>query len=244
VTSRYLVLEARRAYRNRRFLFFTLVMPLGLFLIYVQLYGDSGELNGTSATDYLMVSMACFGALSAAMSTGTRIAIERQAGWNRQLRLTPLRPVGYLLAKGTVAMLVALPAIALVYAAGAAVTDGAVSVTTWAVSAFTVWLAVVPFAVLGLLIGYVASPDSSQAIFSAVFMTMSLLGGIFIPVEVMPDTLADIAKVMPSYWLGVLGRSPFGTASVEWEAVPILLAWTVVLGVLVMRRYRTDTARA
>jgi ABC-2 type transport system permease protein len=244
VTSRYLLLEARRAYRNKRFLIFTVAMPVALFLIYVQLYGEDQGINGVSTRAYLMVSMAAFGAMGGSMSAGSRIALERQTGWNRQLRLTPLRPLGYLLAKGTIGMLVALPAIILVYGAGALVVHVHLSAWQWVASGVGVWLALIPFALLGILIGYVASPDSAQAIFPAVFMTMSLLGGIFIPVEVMPKVMANIAQVLPSYWLGIIGRSPLGLGGFEWKAIPVLLAWAVVVALIVARRYRVDTARA
>ncbi|MET9020406.1 ABC transporter permease [Actinopolymorpha sp. NPDC004070] len=243
MTTRYLMLEARRAYRNKRFLIFTLAMPVVLFLIYVQMYGK-GDINGVSVKAYLMVSMAAFGAMSGAMSAGTRIALERQSGWNRQLRLTPLRPVSYLVAKAAVAMLVAVPSVVLVYAAGALAAHVRLSPQEWAVSAVGLWLALIPFAVIGIVIGYVASPDSAQAIFPATFMTLSLFGGIFIPVEAMPKLMANIAQVLPSYWLGIIGRSPLGLAGFEWKAVPVLLAWTAVLTLIVVRRYRVDTARA
>lgn len=243
MTSRYLLLEARRAHRNKRFLMFTVAMPLVLFLVYVQLYG-TGRVDGVDTTAYLMVSMAAFGAMSAAMSAGSRISVERQTGWNRQLRLTPLRPVSYLVAKGALAMLVAVPAIVLVYAAGRLVEHVHLTPGQWLASAVGVWLALVPFAALGLLIGYAATPDSSGAIFSGVSVILSLFGGIFVPVEVMPDAMAKVAQVLPSYWLGIIGRGPLGTGGFEWQAVPIMLGWAVVLAVVVARRYRVDTARA
>ncbi|GAA2756584.1 ABC transporter permease [Actinopolymorpha rutila] len=243
MTTRYLMLEARRAYRNKRFLIFTLAMPVVLFLIYVQMYGK-GHINGVSVQAYLMVSMAAFGSMSAAMSAGSRIALERQSGWNRQLRLTPLKPLSYLLAKAAVAMMVGVPAVVFVYGAGALVAHVRLGAGEWAVSAVGLWLALIPFAVLGILIGYVASPDSAQAIYPATFMVLSLFGGIFIPVEAMPKLMANLAQLLPSYWLGIIGRSPLGLAGFEWKAVPVLLAWTVVLTLIVVRRYRVDTARA
>ncbi|HZC27748.1 MAG TPA: ABC transporter permease, partial [Actinopolymorphaceae bacterium] len=80
--------------------------------------------------------------------------------------------------------------------------------------------------------------------FSAISMILSLFGGIFIPVEVMPKAMADAAEFLPSYWLGIIGRSPLGTGGFEWQAVPVMLGWVVVLAVVVARRYRVDTARA
>lgn len=241
MTARYLGLEIRRAVRNRQFLLFTVALPLVLFLIYAQLYGD-GSLGGLSSTGYLMTSMAAFGAMVGAMSAGTRIALERKSGWNRQLRLTPLRPGSYLLAKGAVGVLLALPALGLVYLAGVIMGVDAPAGQLLA-SAIGTWLAVVPFAVLGIAIGYAANPDSAQGLFSLTFLGLSLFGGVWIPVEVMPRVMADFAHALPSYWLGVVARGPIG-GGVDWLAIPVLAGWTLLLGLLVMRRYRTDTARA
>lgn len=243
MTGKYVLLEARRAFRNKRFLLFTLAMPLVLFLVYVQLYGNGG-LGGVSTTAYLMTSMASFGAMTGAMSAGTRIAIERQSGWNRQLRLTPLTPTAYLLGKAAVAMLIAAPAILLVYLAGGVFEHVSLSPLQWLESGLGTWVAILPFAAIGLVIGFVANPESAQAIFAGTFMVMSLLGGIWVPVEVMPKVMAHIAEVLPSYWLGQIARGPLTSHGLDWVAVPVLLAWTLVLGVIVTRRYRVDTARA
>lgn len=242
MTARYLLLEARRTVRNRRFLIFTLVLPVGLFLIYAAMY-TAGQTGGVATRAYLMASMATFGAMVAALSTGTRIALERDSGWNRQLRLTPLRPAAYLVAKAVVGMLVALPAIVFVYAAGAVVEHVELGGGQWLASAAGLWLGVLPFAVLGILIGYVASPDSSQPVYAVTFMGLSLLGGIWIPVETLPHTLVQLAHLLPSYWLGLIARSPLG-GGLDWVAVPVLAGWTVLLAAVVAWRFRSDTARS
>lgn len=244
MTLRYIALEARRAFRNRRFLIFTVIMPVALFLLYSQIWQDGISPDGVSTAAYLMTSMAAFGAMSGSMSTGMRVAQERASGWNRQLRLTPLRPSSYLIGKGIVGMLVALPALVLVYLAAVLVEHVDLSIAELLTSGALTWLAIIPFAVLGLVIGYLATPDSAQPIYMICFMLMSFLGGILIPLQVFPDSIANVAHIMPSYWLALLARTPLGDAGIDWTAVPVLLAWTLVLGFVVMRRYRNDTARA
>ena len=43
--------------------------------------------------------MIAFGAMTAVIAGGARIAAERSVGWNRQLRITPLAPARYFRAK-------------------------------------------------------------------------------------------------------------------------------------------------
>ena len=53
------------------------------------------------------------------ISTGARIAVERQVGWTRQLRVTPLTPSAYFRAKVLTAYAMAALTIAALYLAGA-----------------------------------------------------------------------------------------------------------------------------
>src|SRR5664279_5981337 len=128
MTARYAFVSTRAAYRNVRFLVLTVALPLLLFLLYSSLYQGQSTDSGLTVVAYLMVSMASFGCIGAAINTGARVAVERQVGWNRQLRLTALPARSYLIAKAVVSMLVTLPALILVFIAGATV--GGVQLST------------------------------------------------------------------------------------------------------------------
>ena len=110
MTTTYLLTELRRVYRNPRYLFFTIGVPVILFLVIGNAF--EGKLFGVSAQTWYMVNMGVFGATGAVLGIGARIADERDRGWNRQLRLTPLPPLGYVMGKVLTGMLVALPALA------------------------------------------------------------------------------------------------------------------------------------
>jgi ABC-2 type transport system permease protein len=236
----YLVLEMRRAMRSTRFLLFTIAFPVLLFLLYVGIFADDEATAGV-----LMVNMTAFGALSGALFAGGRVAMERAVGWQRQLRLTPLSGAGYLSAKGVTGMLLAVPAVVLVPLVATLAEGVSLSGTGWLRVTLGTWLAVIPFVLIGLLIGQIGTPETMQPIMSIVMLAMSLLGGIFIPVDTMPGWLLDIAHVLPSYWLGQIGRGAVTsdlTTSVG-QAALMLAAWTVLLAIGVTRRYRRDSAR-
>ncbi|HEX6354817.1 ABC transporter permease [Actinophytocola sp.] len=237
----YLFLEVRRAMRSTRFLIFSLAFPVLLFLLYVGIFANGDK----AAVGVLMVNMTSFGALSAALFAGGRVAVERSLGWQRQLRLTPLSGSGYLAAKGITGMLLALPAVILVPLVGAVAEGVSLDAEDWLRVTVGIWLAVIPFALIGLLIGQVGTTESMQPIMSMTMMFMSLIGGIFIPIDSMPGWLSQIAHVLPSYWLGQVGRGAVTShLSVNLgQAVLVLAGWAAVLGVAVVRRYRRDSAR-
>jgi ABC-2 type transport system permease protein len=53
-----------------------------------------------------------------------------------------------------------------------------------------------------------------------------------------------IAEWTPAYWVGQVARSPLFHQSLDLHAIWMLAAWTAVFGVVALRRFRRDTARA
>ena len=235
-----LAFEIRRILRSPRFSIFTIGFPLVFFLIFANLYRG----QGTDTVPYLMVSMAAFGAVSASVSTGGRTAIERQVGWNRQLRMTPLSGFSYLASKVITAMIVALPALLLVFLVGATVENVNLDTITWLRLVLACWIGILPLAAIGLLIGMIATGDSAQAISTVVMLLFSLLGGLWMPIYLLPDFLGTVAKILPSYWLAQLGHDQLDNAGISGQGVLTLLAWLVIAGALIVVRYRRDAARA
>jgi ABC-2 type transport system permease protein len=236
-----LISEVRRTFRSPRFVIFTVGFPLVYFLIFSGIYASGPD--GAQALVALMVMMSAFGAISASISVGSRVAIERGIGWNRQLRLTPLPGWGYLAVKAAVAMLVALPALVLVFVVAAAVKGVDLSALTWLRVFLAAWLGVLPFAAIGLLVGMAATPDSAQGMSTVAMLLFSILGGVLIPPSVLPSVMVSIAKLLPSYWIvdTAMGQA-FGTG-ISAQGVAVMLGWLLVAGALVAVRYRRDALR-
>jgi ABC-2 type transport system permease protein len=240
VNLTYVRLEAVRLFRNKRVVIFSTLMPALLVLIIggVSVGGDP------DAKKYVMVSMALFGAMTAAISSGGTIAVERGLGWNRTLRLTPLSPGAYVLNKVFLALLVAVPPVVTTFLIGAIGLHVRLTAAEWALCFAGAWLSSLPFAALGVVIGYLAKPDSVQQVSALLNLTLAAFGGLWVPVDLMPGVMQGIAKFTPSYWTGQVARSPLDGGHIDGQAIAVLLGWTVVLGVIALRRFRVDTARA
>jgi ABC-2 type transport system permease protein len=235
----YTLVSTRSTFRNTSFVLFTLALPLVMYLLFNNLYGSDRDVqNGITTSAYLMVSMAAYGGMGAAINAGARVAIERQTGWNRQLRLSALSPRAYLVSKSAVSLVVALPAIILVFLAGALIGHVHMPVPIWLGAGLGIWLAMIPFAVAGLVIGSVARVEAVQPITTLVYIGMSILGGLWFPVDQLSPFLRGVAKVLPSYWVGETGRTVLGRLSLPVHGVVVLAAWTVGLGLIGVLAYR------
>ena len=74
--------------KNWSFVLFAVGMPVVLYLVFSQIFAGDGD--GYDWSAMIMVSMAAYGSLGAAMGGGAQLAVERRSGWFRQLTITAL----------------------------------------------------------------------------------------------------------------------------------------------------------
>jgi ABC-2 type transport system permease protein len=241
----YLKTEILRVLRNRRYVLLALAVPVGFYLLFGKLSSDGRTVRGTSVASFFMVSMAAYSAmLAVSFMGGARLAAERTGGWTRLLRVTPLPSWGYLAVKALAAMTIALPSILLVAATAFVAGPVRLGAGAWAELVLLMWLGTLPFAALGVLVGYLFDADTAQPVTVITTLLLSLLGGLWMPTATMPDTMRQIAHLLPSYHLADLGwRAVAGQAPVPADGL-VLLAYGAAFATLAAWRYRRDELRA
>jgi ABC-2 type transport system permease protein len=100
----------------------------------------------------------------------------------------------------------------------------------------------VPFAALGVLLGHMLTPDSIGPAMGGGISLLALLGGTWFPIGG-HGFLHDLAQYIPSYWRSQASHVALGGHPWPAKAWIVMVAWTVVLGVLAARAYRRDTGR-
>ncbi|MBO0843224.1 MAG: ABC transporter permease, partial [Nocardioides sp.] len=183
-----LKIELRRVLRNRRTIVFTLVLPAALALAFGGQSGwnapvrDNNLAYGNVAA-YILISMAMYGAALTAASVGSMVALERSVGWSRQLRLTPLNPVAYILTKAFVALTLGALAIIMVNIIGKVQGKAAMPVGTWVAAMVVTLFCTLTFAALGVFVGYIVPGENAMQILGPGLALLSFLGGLFIPLS-------------------------------------------------------------
>ena len=235
--------EFLRAFRNWRFLIFSFIFPVAIYLLIAGPNRGEDDLGGSgiSAPLYFMVGLLAFGASMAVLASGARIAAERAVGWNRQLRITPLTTRAYFRAKIATGYLMAAVTIVLLYGSGMAL-GVRLPAGDWLAMTGLLLVGLVPFVPLGILIGHLLDADSIGPAMGGLTAIFAFLGGTWYPLG--DGVLKDIGEVLPSYWL--VQASHVATGGGAWSATGwvVVAAWTVVLTALAARAYRRDTRRA
>jgi len=240
----YLRFEVRRTFRNRRFIGFSVAFPLLFYFLVAGPNRGDDDFGGTgiSAPLYYMAGLAAFGVMSAMLSAGARIAAERSIGWNRQLRITPLRPTAYLATKVLTGYVSALLTLLVLFVAGT-VLGVRLEALEWIEMVGLMLVALVPFAAMGVFLGHVATSDSIGPLIGFGTGILAFLGGTWFPITG-SGFFVELAHAVPSFWLVEASHVSLGGPAWSAEAAIVLPAWTLVFGLLALRAYRRDTTRA
>jgi ABC-2 type transport system permease protein len=235
--------ELLRTLRNRRFFVLSLGFPLVLFFLIAGPSRNVHDLDktGISAPMYFMVGMVAFGTMSSMLSCGARIAAERAAGWNRQLRISPLSTRSYFRAKVLTAYLMALLSMIVLFVSGALL-GVSMPASDWLEMTVLILLCLVPFAALGIAIGHVLTPDSIGPAMGGGVALLAFLGGTWFPIP-SHGFLHDLGQLLPSYWLVQASHVALGAHPLGVKAWIVIAVWTVVLAAVARRAYRRDTGR-
>lgn len=237
----YLRYELLRTLRNRRFFIFTLAFPLVFFYL-IAGANRHQELGGIPFPTYYLAGMASFGTMMAMISAGGRIASERQAGWNRQLRLTPLTPRQYFRAKVATGYMMAVITLALLFVAG--LTLGVhLQIGQVANMAGLVAVGLIPFAALGIFVGHMFTPDSIGPVLGGGVSILAFLGGAWGPIGGSHGFMHDVSLATPTYWLVQAGHTLVGQKAWDGTGWLVVGIWTAVLALLAARAYQRDTKR-
>jgi len=237
-----LVIELKRMLRNRRTIIFTLIFPAALLLVFGGQDGWQDKAGSGNVAAYILISMGLYGAALTAAAGGSMVALERSLGWSRQLRLTPLNPVAYILMKAVVALTMGALAIAAVYVVGIVQGKAEMPTDVWILSAVVTLFCTLTFAALGVFVGFIVPGENAMQILGPGLALLAFLGGVFIPIDSYSQIVRDIAYWTPMYGVAEIARAPL-THELPWYAVVNAVGWFAIFVAGAAWRMSKDTAR-
>nr|WSX48362.1 ABC transporter permease [Streptomyces sp. NBC_00974] len=233
IVTAYVRLEVRRALRDTGFVFLGMGMPVVMYLLFTNLGTADPAWRAAS-----MVAMAAYGALGAALSTGTGVAEDKGTGWLRQLRVTPMTPRQVVAGRALTGSVVVLPAIAAVLAAAALVNGVRLEYWQWAAVTLALWLGALPFTLLGMGNGYRLSAQTTGLVNVACNLVLSIVGGLWFPAELFPHWLRTVSGLTPTRRFAEIGQSLAAGAAPGLVAAGVIAAWALVFGAYAVLSYR------
>ncbi len=229
----------RAILREPTALFFSVLMPVGFFALFASLFAEQAGPDGVQS--YAAVMLARFGTFGVVsvmlLNPGIGVADDRTRGWLRVKKVSAA-PIGAtIVGKVLAALPYALALLLAISAVSLAVAGPVLGLGTWLRLMAVLLLGSLPFAVLGIAVGFVASSNAAAAILNAVLFPMVIVSGLWFPPEILPSFLQAIAPFLPTYHLAQLALAQLTGADATANVVAMLVM-TVVAGGLAAWSYR------
>lgn len=218
----------------------TLLFPVMVYVMFGLSFGD-GTVGAVSRQLYLAVSYSAFGVVGACLfGFGVNIAAERGQGWLLPRRASPAPPLAYFVAKMFMAAMFSLAIIAMLMILG--FTFGGVAIAPGDLAALVGVLLVgsLPFSAMGVALGYLSGPNSAPAVVNLLYLPMAFAGGMWVPVQFLPEVIQTVAPYLPTYHftqlaLAVVGAGA-GNAGHHLLILGLTTAACLAAAVVVLRR--------
>ncbi|NEK86651.1 ABC transporter permease [Blastococcus saxobsidens] len=235
------VFQLRRVARNKQFVFFTVLLPALFTVFLTKIIGGqmAGAAERQDVAASIMVSMMAYGAIGAALGATIRISFDRASGWLRQPRVTPVPQTQVFGVDVAVGVLLTLPSVLVVALVGRFVNGVQLPLGTWITLVAVLWAGSAAFVALGVLVGLSLDEKAAGGAIGILGVVLAALGGLWWPVEMLPEAMRGLAYSLPSYWYAELGRGVITGGLPAAVAVLAIAAYTAAFGalaVLVARR--------
>ena len=234
--------ELRLALRRGEGLLITFVIPVGVLLVFSAL--DLGATTGGEpAVDRLLpgsISLAVIAAAFVALAIAT--GFDRQYGVIKRLGGSPAGSSVVVTAKTAAVVAIELAQLVLLVGIAVVVLGWSAGPTASApVTLAALVLGTAAFAGLGLLVAGTLRAEATLALANLLFLVFLVIGGIVLPLDRLPDAVAEVASVLPPAALTRALAIGLGTAAGDArEPLALLLGWAIVLGGLASRLFRWD----
>src|SRR3954469_12429973 len=201
--------EFLRLLRAPSFAVPTLLFPPMFYLLFAVLF--SGGHSGFHANVYLLATYGVFGVMAPGLfGFGVSVALDRERGWLKLKSAQPMPPGAYLASKLAMAMLFAAVIFAIL--AVIAITAGGVRlpIGSWLSLLVVDMLGVLPFCAIGLFVGTLVNGQAAPAVINLIYLPMSFLSGLWMPLTALPSAVRGIAPLWPAFHLGQLALGAVG----------------------------------
>lgn len=231
--------ELLRTWRTPAFSLPTLAFPLVFYVMFAVVL--PGQWAGVQKSAYLLATYGTFGVMGPALfGFGVGLALERQNGWLELKRVSPM-PIGaYFFAKIVASLVFGLAVVLLLSAAAIGLGGVRIAPLDWLLLVAVLLLGSLPFCAIGLWIGSLARGQGAVGIVNLVYLPMSVLSGLWIPLFAFPALLQTLAVLWPSWHLAQMALGVVGQVQdVDYlKHAGVLVAMTCVFLSLAAMRLR------
>jgi ABC-2 type transport system permease protein len=223
--------EFLKLMRTKSFSLSTIGFPV-MFYVLFGLANRNAYAGSVHIAKYMLGGYACFGLIGAALfGIGVGLSSELAAGWLELKRASPMPAAAYLFAKCASAVAFGLIIVSILTAIGTAFGGVSLSPVELVKMLGMTIVGSICFASMGLLLALIVPANAATGIVNLIYLPMSFLSGLWMPLRFMPHWLQGFAPFLPTYHLSQLMQHIFGygdsmSLSTHWNA---LIGFTLLM---------------
>jgi len=235
--------ELLKTFRYAGFVLPSLLFPVMFYCFFGVLFA-SPENNNTST--YLMATYVAFGAMGPALfSFGAILSMEKDKGLLELKQISPMPIMAYFSAKTVTSMVFAFLIVLLLFSVAITLAGVKLSGRQWLATFATVLPCVLPFCFIGMYIGLKVKSQAATAVINLLYLPLSFLSGLWIPVYQLPELLQKFAWLLPPFHfsqllLKILDKD---IGSPWWLHVMVLALYSVVFALLARHAFKNMEKR-
>jgi ABC-2 type transport system permease protein len=240
--------DQKAFWRNPAAVFFTVMFPVVLLLIFATVFGDQtvDVRGGIETTTYYVPAIITLAVISATMqSLAMSLVIAREDGRLKRGRGTPMPPWVFISGRIGNSIVVALLMLALLALIGDVLYGVAIPWERLPAIVFTLAVGAAAFCCLGIaLTAAIPSQDAAAPIVNALLLPLYFLSGVFIPDDQLPSGVIHFADFFPirhffeAFFEAYVPAGGGGGGSVSWDNLAIVAIWGVAGLLLAVRFFR------
>ncbi|HEX7152340.1 MAG TPA: ABC transporter permease [Thermoanaerobaculia bacterium] len=224
----------------------TILFPILFYLFFGVAMGQR-QIGSVTMAAYMVATYGAFGVIGASLfGFGVTVALERGQGLLEAKRTTPMPISAYFVAKIAMAMIFSAAVVLGLMATGI-LAAGVTLTLGQGLRLFAVLIAgSSTFCAFGLALGYFTSEKSAVPLVNLIYLPLSFLSGLWVPIAFLPKPLQTLAFFLPPYHLSQLALRAIGGGRPSLATsthVLALVASTALFIALAYLGYRRDEGK-
>jgi len=234
--------EWLKSIRNPAFALPAILFPA----LFYSFFGVLMNQHNPEAATYLLCTYGTFGVIGPALfSFGAGLAVERGQGWLDIKDASPMPGSAQIVSRLLVSMAFSVMVLVSLGLVAFTFTDVSLSLTQVLTLSIILVFGGLPFCLLGLTLGLLLKAESAPAVVNLVYLPMSFLSGLWIPITMLPNFLQSLAEFLPPYHLSQLALKvvALDTGGSVGKHLAILALFSIVFFGLAIMAFNEKSVR-
>lgn len=226
----------RIVFRNKAFFFFDMALPVIFYLLYTKVLttGISKAAMSNWNKEYLISMMIYSCMLGGIITTSNTLLADQTSHFTLFVSLKPISKLQYYSSMAIVFLCLNLISSIVICLVGVSVNHVTISLPLIALLLLINLIGTIPLILLGALTSLAKSPNTVNLLNNIIVFPLAIISGLWWPIQMMPNWLQQIGKLMPTYQLAHLDTNLINKANFDFTAIFIISAWFIIISLILL----------